>query len=370
MEIIKPNLSLSRWREKIVGIFFIIIGLIFLAEITMLFLFGHRGLLSNGMTGKEYLIQYVTVPTGLNLIIVFICHRINVSSMSDQVKNYAIPITSSAFTSIVAFVHCDIYAILTIFSLPIFLTVLFCQRRMTDMITLLNLGLLVFSTIHTAIYYQVYTSVDYYLNFVVGFTLLISSYLISSVLISYNKASKDYISSSYQNQLTLTEQARNDSLTGLYNQKTFHSLLKASLEKAKHLKSPMALAIIDIDDFKEINDTHGHLTGDQVLLHFTDLMKQQCKDGDAFISRYGGDEFAVIFPKASKELAYLRLESLRQRCSQVSHGKLAVSNISFSAGIAQFLDEETNETLLFHQADTALYHAKENGKGQTAIYPN
>jgi diguanylate cyclase (GGDEF)-like protein len=131
----------------------------------------------------------------------------------------------------------------------------------------------------------------------------------------------------------------------------------------------MSLAIIDLDDFKEINDTFGHLEGDQVLLNFTDLIKQQYKDGEAYISRYGGDEFAVIFPKASKELAYLRLEALRQRCRQVPQSRVRTGEISFSAGISHYLEGDMNETLLFHQADSALYQAKENGKGQTVVYP-
>ena len=199
---------------------------------------------------------------------------------------------------------------------------------------------------------------------------MIAAYLISTVLIEYNKANNDYIYESYRTQLSLNEQAQNDSLTGLYNQKTFQSLLKDSMEKAKNLKSPMSLAIIDLDDFKEINDTFGHLEGDQVLLHFTNLLKQHLKDGEAYISRYGGDEFAIIFPTASKELAYLKLEAIRQRCKQIPQSQIRSGEIKFSAGISHYMEGDMNETLLFHQADSALYRAKDNGKGQTVVYPD
>ncbi|MEL7656113.1 MAG: GGDEF domain-containing protein [Bacillota bacterium] len=366
MEVMKPNLSFDQWREKIIRIFYILIGLIFIVEVVVFIVLRPFGLLDEGFTGSQYLIEYIAIPTVINLIVVLGCHRINKMKIHEKIKNFAIPFTSSVIAGVIAFIHCDITSILTVFSIPVFLTVLFYQKKMTRIITIINLVLLLFSAIHTSQYAHV--PVYYYLDVVVAITLLITAFLISSVLIAYNKANYNYIYSSYKTQITLTEQARNDSLTGLYNQRTFHTLLKATMEKSRKNRAPMSLAIIDLDDFKEINDTYGHLAGDQVLLHFTALMKQQCEENDAYISRYGGDEFAVIFPKASKELAYLRLESLRQRCRQVPSIKTGTSQISFSAGISHFIDGEMNETLLFHQADSALYQAKENGKGQTIVY--
>ncbi len=365
MEIMKPNLSFERWREKIIRIFYLIIGLIFIVEIVVFLALRPHGLLDEGFSDFQYVIKYITYPTIINIIIVLTCHRINQMKFQDSTKNYAIPLSVSLLAAVISFVHSDVGAILTIFSVPVFLTILFGKKNMTGVITIINGILLLFSIIHSSIYRE---SIYFFLDAAVAFTLLVSAYLISSVLIAYNKANSDYIFSSYQTQLSLNEQARNDSLTGLYNQRAFHSLLKISMEKARKAKAPLSLAIIDLDDFKEINDTYGHLAGDRVLLHFTTLMKQQCKDGDAYISRYGGDEFAVIFPRASKELAYLKLESLRQRCRQVPSIKTGTNQISFSAGIAYFIDGEMNETLLFHRADSALYQAKEKGKGQTIVF--
>jgi diguanylate cyclase (GGDEF)-like protein len=366
MEITKPNLSFDQWREKIIRVFYIIVGLIFAVEVVVFVAFRNFGLMDEGVTDFNYIIKYIVLPTVLNVLIVTACARINSMSIKQQIKNYTIVLTISVMAAIVAFVHYSIGAILTIFVAPVFLTILFGQKKMTGVITVINGILLIFSTIHTAMYS---VTIFFYLSAAVAFTLLITSYLISTVLIEYNKANNDYIYASYQTQLSLNEQARVDSLTGLYNQKTFQALLKGTMEKAKTLRSPMSLAIIDLDDFKEINDTFGHLEGDQVLLNFTDLIKQQYMDGEAYISRYGGDEFAVIFPKASKELAYLRLEALRQRCRQVPQSRVRSGEISFSAGISHYLEGDMNETLLFHQADSALYQAKENGKSQTVVYP-
>jgi len=365
MEITKPNLSFDLWREKIIRVFYIIVALIFIVEVVVFIALRGHGLLDEGVTDFQYIIKYVILPTGINLLLVTVCHRINTLGIKAQIKNYTVLITISLMAAIVAFVHYIVGAILTIFVIPIFLTILFGKKRMTGIISIINCILLIFSSVHSAMYND---SIFFFLNVAVALTLLISSYLISTVLIAYNKANSDYVYASYKTQLSLNELARNDSLTGLYNQKTFRSLLKGTMDKAKILKSPMSLAIIDLDDFKEINDTFGHLEGDQVLLHFTNLIKQQCDDGESYVSRYGGDEFAVIFPRASKELAYLKLEALRQRCKQVPQSKVRSGEISFSAGISHYMEGDMNETLLFHQADSALYQAKENGKGQIVVY--
>jgi diguanylate cyclase (GGDEF)-like protein len=367
MEITKPNLSFDVWREKFIKVFYIIAALIFIVEMVVFIVLRNHGLLSEGYSVFQYVIKYIVITTVADVLLVFACQKINAMNILAQLKNYAVLTMVSLMAAVITFIHYDVGAILTVFIIPVFLTVLFGKKKMTGVITALNSLLLVLSAIHSAVASD---SVFFYLNVAVAFTLMVSAFLISYVLIEYNKANSDYIYASYRTQVSLNEQAQNDSLTGLYNQKTFQSLLKDSIEKAKSLKSPMSLAIIDLDDFKEINDTFGHLEGDQVLIHFTNLLKQQFADGEAYISRYGGDEFAIIFPKASKELAYLKLEALRQRCKQLPQSQVRAGEISFSSGISYYMEGDMNETLLFHQADSALYRAKDNGKSQTVVYPD
>jgi len=329
MDVKKPNLSFEQWREKIIRVFYVIIVLIFLVEVIVFLAFRPFGLLAETTTDLNYIIKYIIIPTLMNLILVYTCHKINTNPFKEKIKNTAIPVTLSLLAAVIAYVHIQVDSIITALAIPVFLTVLFGKRKMTRLITLLNGALILLISLRAAFYFENRT-IFFYLNIIVALTLLITAYLISNVLIAYNKANSDYINFSYEAQLSLTEQARNDSLTGLFNQKTFHALLKTTMEKARKSRAPMSLAIIDLDDFKEINDTYGHLAGDQ--------------------------------------LAYLKLESLRKRCRQVPSAKTGTSSISFSAGIAYYAEGEANATLLFHQADSALYQAKENGKGQTIIY--
>ncbi|MDD2189859.1 MAG: GGDEF domain-containing protein [Eubacteriales bacterium] len=366
MEIIKPDPSFSQWRKKIIKSYYIIIIWLFVVEMTVFLTLRDQGLMGDEyLTDFRYLITYVATPVFTNVALVLICQRINMLNIKSQIKNYTVVLTSSLMSAVVAYVHYDVFSVLTVFSLPVFLTILFGQKKMTNVITGVNSILLILSIFRS---YKFDDSIFFYLNLAVAFTMMIVAAIISSVLIAYNEANTDYIYSSYQKQLSLREQVRTDSMTGLLNQKAFRSLLKACLEKAKGTKTPMTLAIIDIDYFKEINDTYGHMAGDQVLIKFTQLIKNQCYDIDGHIARYGGDEFTVIFQGASKELAYLKLEMLRHQCTNISSVKTGVNQINFSAGIAQYLEGDINETLLFNQADTALYQAKENGRGNTIVY--
>lgn len=365
MEIKKPNLSYELWRERIIKIYYANVLLIFVVEVTVFLLLRNHGLLDPGTTDLKYILKYILSPTVICAGLTYACHRINRMDIDDQIKNYAILLTISVICGVIAFIHYIVGATLTVFVVPVFLTVLFSKHRITTVITVFNAVLLGFSSLHSLMFSNSVLSI---LNIVVAYTILAACYLLSTVLNAYSRANHDYVSNSYKTQLSLKEQARVDSLTGLYNQRAFQALLKGSLDKAKHTRAPFSLAIIDLDDFKEINDTFGHLEGDQVLIQFTDLVRQHCGEKEAYVSRYGGDEFAVIFPHISKELALLKLEALRKRCRQVPRSKVKTGNISFSAGIAHFVGGDMSETLLFHQADSALYRAKENGKGQTVVY--
>lgn len=366
MEITKPNLSLDLWREKIIRVFYFIVALVLIVEVVVFLVFRERQLLQNEYMDLQYIAKYIVLTTLLNIVFVFICKIVNSLKIKKSLKNYTLLAGFSLMAGILAFIHSDNEAILCIFIIPVFLTIIFVDKQLTGIITILNCALLVFSAIHTT----ASSDSEYIYRYIaVAFSLMVCSYWICNVMIEYNKVTSDYIYESYKAQVTLNEQAQNDPLTGLYNKKVFQALLKESMEKAIEQKTPLSLAIIDLDNFKEINDSYGHLEGDHVLVCFSDILKKQFLDSEAYIARYGGDEFAVIFPTISKELAYLKLESLRQRCSQLPETQVRTGELSFSAGISHYMEGEASEMLLFHQADSALYLAKENGKGQIAVFP-
>ena len=147
--------------------------------------------------------------------------------------------------------------------------------------------------------------------------------------------------------------ASKDPLTGLYNRRCFYDRINYEMEKMKRTKSPLSLALIDIDNFKAINDTYGHLEGDRVLVKLAGIFKTQARSADTIV-RWGGEEFAMILPETDKNGAMTFAERVRG----LVEGSDWNCTITISVGITtvcQGYDAEKNMAI----ADKALYKAKE-----------
>ncbi len=151
----------------------------------------------------------------------------------------------------------------------------------------------------------------------------------------------------------LHQGASKDPLTGLYNRRCFYDRMDYEMEKMKRTKSPLSLALIDIDNFKAINDTYGHLEGDRVLVQLAGIFKAQARSGDTIV-RWGGEEFAIILPESDKNGA--------MACAERVRGLVEGSNskyiITISVGISTVCQERDVEKMM-SLADKALYKAKE-----------
>lgn len=161
--------------------------------------------------------------------------------------------------------------------------------------------------------------------------------------------------------------AMTDIVTGMYNRRSFNSLLAEEIKRSARYNETFALLILDVDDFKKINDTYGHPVGDAALRWMGDLFRQELRETDV-AARYGGDEFAVILSKIDKAGALQMVERLRKAASIKSDqmGILGL-RITFSLGIALFPEHgKTYEQILF-QADNAELQAKKQGKDQVCM---
>jgi diguanylate cyclase (GGDEF)-like protein len=180
------------------------------------------------------------------------------------------------------------------------------------------------------------------------------------------------------------EMARRDDLTGLYNDRFFHHRLTEDLVRADLTGSTVALLFLDLDNFKDVNDTHGHLAGSQVLKEFGYLLSKTVHGTDATLARYGGDEFVVILPNLDLDGAASVAESIREalRETQFLQGSFSWAegpvywerNLSSSIGVAVYPDNVTREgttdlkkNLLLRAADQAMYEAKAMGKDRVVI---
>ncbi len=154
-----------------------------------------------------------------------------------------------------------------------------------------------------------------------------------------------------------------DSLTGIYNRRAMTQELSIAVEANKRHPSPNSVIILDLDNFKSINDKHGHAEGDRVLVNFTELITQSTRKIDRFF-RYGGEEFVLLLPAVSSAELFAIAEKLRLKISSELRSAGAV--VTVSLGAAELLGDEDWQDWL-RRADAALYAAKSSGRNRTVV---
>jgi diguanylate cyclase (GGDEF)-like protein len=195
-----------------------------------------------------------------------------------------------------------------------------------------------------------------------------------------------YISISIQNVLDgrqAQEIAKRDNLTGLYNDRYLHIALTETIERCRAEAVDLALLFLDLDYFKHVNDTHGHLAGSQVLREVGHLLGRKVKRANGIPARYGGDEFVLLLPASDLESAIDMAEEVRAAivgstfCAgpgDIQPDPLSLKGITCSIGVATLqqhlepdLPLEAAKSTLLRLADAAMYVAKETGRNKTAL---
>ena len=164
------------------------------------------------------------------------------------------------------------------------------------------------------------------------------------------------------------EEAVTDELTGLANHRRFKELIAHEVERSKRFEHPLSLLMIDIDDFKEVNDTYGHLQGDHVLRAVAHLMAGESREVDE-PARYGGEEFALVLPETDSHSALEVAQRIRTRLQSTRiplSGRDGEITVKVSVGVAGTPDTALDPTGLVEAADEALYRAKREGKNRVA----
>ena len=163
----------------------------------------------------------------------------------------------------------------------------------------------------------------------------------------------------------MSELVREDQLTGSLNRRGLDDVFDREFARVDRQGNALCVAMLDLDDFKRLNDTHGHVAGDEALVHLVNLVKETLRTMDV-IGRFGGEEFLIILPDTTLALAsqtITRLQrELTKRIFMVNNERLL---ITFSAGVAARRPEES-KTDLIKRADAALYEAKKAGKNRVA----
>ncbi len=168
----------------------------------------------------------------------------------------------------------------------------------------------------------------------------------------------------------LVSAAMVDGLTQVWNRTYLEKLIKDEIKLHKSNGSSFCIAILDIDNFKQFNDTYGHLHGDKVLKEISQFINKNIRKDNDIIARYGGEEFVILFTKVNEHEIYYKVENIRQEIE-----KLNITNdvgmrtpVTASFGIAEYPNQGVNMKELIEKADKALYFSKSNGRNKVTKY--
>lgn len=248
---------------------------------------------------------------------------------------------------------------------PMFVPLIYFDRRLLDLFGALNIGFY-------AVFYFAIERMIYDRN-IEDFVLRISM-LACSLLLGRTVLSRALEIGRQVEQLTKTQQElivdkavsqrllKTDALTQLYNHQTFYEYLEDLVEQCKRNGLSIQVAVLDIDNFKKINDTYGHMIGDLVLKEVSIRVGMAISPND-FAARYGGEEFAIIFTEKTSEQAAEYAERIRSGVEQANYSYMGNHPVTVSIGLSAYEAEDTAETM-FGRADAALYRAKRSGKNR------
>jgi diguanylate cyclase (GGDEF)-like protein len=163
---------------------------------------------------------------------------------------------------------------------------------------------------------------------------------------------------------TVLELTLTDALTGVFNRRYFDILLEKEVNRARRYDRPLALIMIDIDHFKKYNDAFGHPAGDDALRHAAEIIQSGARRGLDVVTRYGGEEFAVILPETDSSGAYIVAEVLREG---IRSGDDFLRTLTVSIGVSALRGDALTVAKLMDRADRALYRAKKQGRNRTVV---
>lgn len=162
--------------------------------------------------------------------------------------------------------------------------------------------------------------------------------------------------------------SKTDALTGLWNRRYLEEMLDMEFKKAKRYKPELSILFIDLDHFKKINDTFGHMAGDEVLRQASNIIKK-CQRKTDFIGRYGGEEIVVILPGTSAEQAEIVAKTIVDAIAEIPiEFESQIIYVTASVGISSLREDHHDYLMIFAEADEALYSAKELGRNRVEVF--
>jgi diguanylate cyclase len=351
-----------KWQRKILNAFWTVVLISFIADIVAMFIV----ILLYPQFLHDYLIYTMVIPIGLQLLVMAANEAIE--RYHKVSRPYTIVLTAILLASILIAASKTVNGIQYVMMLPMLAAQFYFNKRIlvfafiTIFISLISLYLLFPLIWNDMTIFEVFA-----LLFILSGAFLILIKMLErgkEMLEQLNKTSQSERELLIKN-IVMERLNKTDALTDLYNHKTFHVYLDHLIEQCETNHLPLQLAMIDVDNFKMINDTYGHSVGDIILKRIAGILKQSLTN-DEIIARYGGEEFAVIFPGRTMDQTIRMIEQVRETIWQELHPEMEDRQVSVSIGLSDYRSG-IGKSRFFAEADSLLYKAKKSGKNKTVI---
>lgn len=352
----------GKWRKMIMTANEYFVLIIFIIEV-IIFL----ALYANDMILQSlpvYLFRFVALPTGCNVLILMCSKTILARTNPNKFNINYIPVVAMEMIALILSMTHYIFSVtLSSLCFPIFITVIFNDKKMTRRIMNFSLVLLFFAMLFRFLD-PLAPANDIYLipECAVAAMIIISTNILSNILIRFQSEKDKVIEEANKGRVVMQDRIDRDQKTGLYSATVLFDSLNTAIMEAEENK--LCLCVIDIDDFKMVNDTYGHLAGDKVIMRLADIMSRY-ESAELLPTRFGGEEFAIIC-KLDIEESYECAETIRNLFFAQRYGFLD-KRVSISCGVSEWSVGMSSE-MLFERADAAMYKAKQAGKNVVKIY--
>lgn len=216
------------------------------------------------------------------------------------------------------------------------------------------------------IYTMMMTAHTESMNVVAGFAAGADDFIVKPLILSELLARMQAGARILEMDSRMSQLANQDPLTGTLNRRTFIDRLAKELEICRRRKKPLSCIMLDLDHFKQLNDSQGHMAGDNALRTVADILHTQFRTSD-YVYRYGGEEFCIVLVDTDEDGAYLCAERCRQEIARMET-KLSGEGLTASFGVATSTDCTSTPVEMIERADAALRNAKRDGRDQTIRY--
>ncbi|MEL0635223.1 diguanylate cyclase [Marinomonas sp. TI.3.20] len=257
-----------------------------------------------------------------------------------------------------------IAAIMMVVSLSVALSMVIRKHPISLLFLTGHVFFVAFSTLEV-FFYKGKVEFNYLNTHGVAIGIILEAIMLS-LIIAYRVRSLEKLKAT---QAELQLLASTDPLTQLLNRRSLGLEASKLLSQDKQTQFPLSVAMLDIDLFKNINDTYGHTLGDQVIVQVANVLRDQCRRQD-IIARYGGEEFVILMPKTELEHAHSLAERIRQTFEKVSiqNDQHQTINVTLSVGISEVDPKTADLQAAIDRADKALYEAKHSGRNLSLLY--